>query len=150
MQKPILRRPLQALVPANTIPRCLGAITSGMHPSFGRCVACHDRARYGERHTAPVRRDAMPHDPRCVFCQIVAEPGKCVLLAADPEAMAFMDIHPANPGHCLVVPKGHWPTVFDIPPDGFAAVGRLVVRIAAGVQRALAASADLIKCDHSR
>jgi len=80
----------------------------------------------------------MPHDPRCVFCQIVAEPGKCVLLAADPEAMAFMDIHPANPGHCLVVPKGHWPTVFDIPPDGFAAVGRLVVRIAAGVQRALA------------
>ena len=80
----------------------------------------------------------MPHDPQCVFCRIVADPGKCVLLAADPEAMAFMDINPANPGHCLVIPRGHWPTVFDIPPDAFAAVARLVVRIAAGVRRALA------------
>ncbi len=80
----------------------------------------------------------MPHDPQCVFCQIVADSGKCVLLAEDPAAMAFMDIHPANPGHCLVIPRGHWPTVFDIPPDAFAAVARLVVRVAAGVQRAMA------------
>ena len=80
----------------------------------------------------------MPHDPNCVFCQIVADTRKCVLLTEDPEALAFMDIHPANPGHCLVVPKGHWPTVFDIPPDAFAAVARLAVRIATGVQRALA------------
>ena len=80
----------------------------------------------------------MPHDPNCVFCQIVADTRKCVLLAEESEAMAFMDIHPANPGHCLVVPKGHWPTAFDIPPDAFAAVARLVVRVAVGVQRALA------------
>lgn len=82
----------------------------------------------------------MPHEPNCVFCQIVADTRKCVLLAADLEALAFMDIHPANPGHCQVIPKGHWPTVFDIPPDAFAAVARLVVRIATGVQRALAPS----------
>jgi histidine triad (HIT) family protein len=80
----------------------------------------------------------MPHDPQCVFCQIVADSGKCVLLAEDPAAMAFMDIHPANPGHCLVIPRGHWPTVFDIPPDAFASVARLVVRVATGVQLALA------------
>lgn len=80
----------------------------------------------------------MPHDPQCVFCQIVADTRKCVLLAEDPAAIAFMDIHPANPGHCLVIPRGHWPTVFDIPPDAFAAVARLVVAVAAGVQRALA------------
>jgi histidine triad (HIT) family protein len=80
---------------------------------------------------------ALPHDPECVFCQIVADTGKCVLLTEDAEAIAFMDIHPANPGHSLVIPKGHWPTVFDIPPDVFAAVARLVVCVAAGVQRAL-------------
>lgn len=80
----------------------------------------------------------MPHDPQCVFCQIVADTRKCVLLAEDPAAIAFMDIHPANPGHCLVIPRGHWPTVFDIPADAFAAVARLVVAVAAGVQRALA------------
>ncbi|HUB16876.1 MAG TPA: HIT domain-containing protein [Acetobacteraceae bacterium] len=79
----------------------------------------------------------MPHDPDCVFCQIVADTGKCLLLAENPDALAFMDIHPANLGHCLVIPKGHWQTVLSIPPDSFAAVARLVVRIAAGVQRAL-------------
>lgn len=57
----------------------------------------------------------MPHDPACVFCQIVADTRKCVLLAEDPGALAFMDIHPANLGHCLVIPRGHRPTVFDIP-----------------------------------
>lgn len=82
----------------------------------------------------------MQQDPKCVFCQIVAGATKCVLLAEDPEAMASMDIHPANPGHCLVIPKGHWPTVFDIPPDAFAAVAHLVVRVAGGVRRALAPS----------
>ena len=80
----------------------------------------------------------MPHDPNCVFCQIVADTRKCVLLAADLEALAFMDIHPANAGHCLVIPKGHWPTIFDIPADAFAAVARLAVRIATGVQRVVA------------
>ena len=79
----------------------------------------------------------MPRDPDCVFCQIVSDTGTCLLLAEDPQALAFMDIHPANPGHCLVMPKGHWPTVFDIPPDAFASVARLVVRVAAGVQQAL-------------
>jgi histidine triad (HIT) family protein len=79
----------------------------------------------------------MPHDPNCVFCQIVADTWKCVLLADAPVALAFMDIHPANAGHCLVIPKGHWPSVFDIPPDAFAAVARLVARIATGVQLAL-------------
>jgi histidine triad (HIT) family protein len=62
-----------------------------------------------------------------------------VLLAEDPEALAFMDIHPASSGHCLVIPKGHWPTIFEIPPDAFAAVAHLVARIAAGVQQVLAA-----------
>jgi histidine triad (HIT) family protein len=80
----------------------------------------------------------MPHDSRCVFCQIVADTRKCVLLAEDQEAMAFMDIHPANSGHCLVIPKGHWPTVFEVPADAFAAVSRLLVRVATGVQRAMA------------
>ncbi len=80
----------------------------------------------------------MPRDPDCVFCQIVADTRTCELLAEDREALAFMDIHPANSGHCLVIPKGHWPTVLDIPPDAFAAVARLVVRVAAGVQQALA------------
>jgi histidine triad (HIT) family protein len=48
-----------------------------------------------------------------------------------------MDIHPANDGHCLVIPKAHCPTIFETPSDVFAAVSRLVVRVARSVQDAL-------------
>lgn len=75
----------------------------------------------------------MRRDPDCVFCRIVAGSAPGIMLAEDVAALAFMDIHPANPGHCLVIPKAHWPTVFDIPPEEFASVARLAVRVAAAV-----------------
>jgi histidine triad (HIT) family protein len=79
----------------------------------------------------------MDHDPNCIFCQIIAETRKCELLAEDDETLAFMDIHPANDGHCLVIPKRHAATIFELEPETFAAVGRTVVRIALAVRKAL-------------
>ena len=79
----------------------------------------------------------MTRDPACVFCQIVEDTRRCVLLAEDEAALAFMDIHPANDGHCLVIPKTHCPTLFETPPDVFASVARLTVRVANAVQVAL-------------
>lgn len=79
----------------------------------------------------------MISDPICPFCQIVADTNRCTLLAEDEATLAFMDIHPANDGHCLVIPKSHFATLFDIPQETFAAVGRMVVCIAGAAQRAL-------------
>jgi len=79
----------------------------------------------------------MTRDPSCIFCQIVSGTSQCTLLSEDEAALALMDIHPANGGHCLVIPKAHYATVFDTPPDVFAAVGRLVVRISVAVRDAL-------------
>lgn len=30
---------------------------------------------------------------------------------------AFMDIAPLNKGHVLIVPKKHYPTMFEVPPE---------------------------------
>ena len=79
----------------------------------------------------------MIREPSCIFCQIVARTSQCALLSENEAALAFMDIHPANEGHCLVIPKAHYATIFDTPPDVFAAVGRLAVRISIAVQDAL-------------
>jgi histidine triad (HIT) family protein len=76
-------------------------------------------------------------DSTCVFCQIAGDTSRCDLLAEDADTLAFMDIHPANEGHCLVVPRRHVGTILEIDPDVFAAVGRTVVKIAAAVQHAL-------------
>lgn len=73
----------------------------------------------------------------CIFCKIVSGEEPSVQLYADRDTIAFMDKYPANDGHCLVIPKTHYQTVFDMPPEDFAAVARTVVKIAAGVQRGL-------------
>lgn len=45
----------------------------------------------------------------------------------DQDSIAFLDYYPLNPGHTLVVPKKHYPTMFEMPVDE---VGRLFVTVA--------------------
>jgi len=58
----------------------------------------------------------------------------CTWLAGTETSLAFIDIHPLNEGHCLFIPKKHFATVFEIPPDIFAVVGWLTVRLAIAVR----------------
>jgi histidine triad (HIT) family protein len=79
----------------------------------------------------------MTADPNCIFCKIAAGTIPSVKLYEDSETLAFMDINPANDGHCLVIPKAHFPTLFALAPDAFAAAGRTVIKVAKAVQAAL-------------
>jgi histidine triad (HIT) family protein len=74
---------------------------------------------------------------QCLFCRIVAGEEPSFLLCEDQDTLAFMDKHPANDGHCLVIPKTHYQTIFDMAPESFAAVARSVAKLAAAVRRAL-------------
>lgn len=58
----------------------------------------------------------LDNDPKCVFCQIIdgALPGSFVY--RDELVSVFMDIHPINPGHLLVVPNVHSESVTDVAP----------------------------------
>ena len=80
----------------------------------------------------------MAADPSCIFCKIAAGTIPSAKLYEDGGTLAFMDINPANDGHCLVIPKAHFPTVFELTPEAFAAAGGTVIKIAKAVQAALA------------
>jgi len=69
-------------------------------------------------------RSQMQSDPNCVFCKIVAGQIPCIKLYEDDTTLAFMDINPAHDGHCLVITKSHYPTVFEISEEAFVAVAR--------------------------
>src|ERR1700730_3930792 len=69
----------------------------------------------------------MKTDTDCVFCKIVAGQMPCFKLLEDDNALAIMDIYPANDGHCLVLTKEHYPTLFDISDEAFAAVSRSII-----------------------
>lgn len=43
----------------------------------------------------------------CLFCKIIRGDIPCRKVYEDEEVFAFLDIHPVNPGHTLVVPKKH-------------------------------------------
>lgn len=43
----------------------------------------------------------------CIFCKIVAEDMPAQIIHNSQHALAFLDIHPINPGHSLVIPKKH-------------------------------------------
>ena len=79
----------------------------------------------------------MAADPNCIFCKIVAGEVPCFKLCEDAETLAFMDINPVHDGHCLVIPKAHWASAFDIAPEAIAAAARMAARVAGAINAAL-------------
>ena len=50
----------------------------------------------------------------CVFCKIRDGQIPSFKVYEDSRTLAFMDINPLNPGHCLVITKNHAATIFDV------------------------------------
>jgi len=79
----------------------------------------------------------MAADPDCIFCKVVKGDVPCFKLCEDGDTLAFMDINPVHDGHCLVIPKEHYPSVFDIAPEAFAAAARTAIKVATAVNAAV-------------
>src|SRR6516164_11539099 len=79
----------------------------------------------------------MKTEPDCIFCKIVLGQSPSFRLLKDEDTLAIMDIFPASEGHCLVLTKEHYPTLFEISDEAFAAVSRSVRRVARAVNQAL-------------
>lgn len=50
----------------------------------------------------------------CIFCKISAGHIPTHKIYEDDTVFAFLDIHPVNPGHALVIPKKHVPDVQEL------------------------------------
>ncbi|MGC2414175.1 MAG: HIT family protein [Stellaceae bacterium] len=79
----------------------------------------------------------MVADAECIFCRIVKGEVPCFKLFEDADTLAFMDINPVHDGHCLIIPKAHHPTVFEIAPEAFAAASRTAIKLAKAVNAAV-------------
>jgi histidine triad (HIT) family protein len=63
----------------------------------------------------PGRDEPLLRDPSCLFCQIVARNADAKIIFEDAISMAFLDIRPLFPGHCLLISKAHYQTLSDLP-----------------------------------
>lgn len=80
----------------------------------------------------------------CPFCQIVAAATSAHVVFEDAISLAFLDNRPLFPGHCLLIAKKHYATLYDIPPD---VVGPLFLdarALAQAVQRAMCADGTFV------
>ncbi len=84
----------------------------------------------------------------CVFCAVVAgeEPAHRVL--DDEVAVAFLDRRPLFPGHVLVVPRAHHPTLADLPAAEVGPFFLRVQRVAGAVERGLGAAGSFVAANN--
>jgi len=75
----------------------------------------------------------------CNFCKIVSGENQATIVYDDDSVMAFMDLHPANVGHILVVPRQHWETIYDVPEKVLADLFAAVKRVSVAVKKAVGA-----------
>lgn len=66
-------------------------------------------------------------DPNCLFCKIVAGEIPSERVYEDEHVLAFKDIHPQAPFHCLVIPKVHLATLNDFSASDQKLAGALML-----------------------
>ena len=82
-----------------------------------------------------------PTAPTCIFCKIVAGQIPCHKLYEDERVLAFLDVGPLSRGHTLVIPKGHYLTIDQVPAEVAAACGAVLPRLSRAVAAATGATA---------
>ena len=80
----------------------------------------------------------------CMFCQIVRGETKSPVVFEDDISLAFLDHRPLFPGHCLLVPKGHYPTLADLPRALLAPFFANVQLLARAVEQAMNAEGTFV------
>jgi len=73
----------------------------------------------------------------CIFCQIVKGAIPSAKLYEDDAVLSFLDINPINPGHALVIPKNHYPTILDVDDEDLKKVAVVTKLIAKALRDAL-------------
>ncbi len=75
----------------------------------------------------------------CIFCKIVAGEIPSHKVYESDSVLAFLDIHPVNPGHTLVIPKKHASNIFEISSEDWASVSEAVHKLAGSIKSATTA-----------
>ncbi|MFJ3789406.1 HIT family protein [Kitasatospora sp. NPDC090091] len=84
----------------------------------------------------------------CVFCAVVAGTEAAHRVLDEEAAVAFLDRRPLFPGHVLVVPRAHHPTLADLPAAQVGPFFLQVQRVAAAVEHGLGAAGSFVAANN--
>ena len=75
-------------------------------------------------------------DRRCTFCDIADGAGGAFVVYEDAHAAVFLDKHPINVGHVLVVPKDHVESYYRLGESPFIELMMVARRMALALEAA--------------
>ena len=72
-----------------------------------------------------------------IFTKIIKGEIPCYKIYEDDKTLAFLDIHPKQPGHTLVIPKKQVEFVWDLDDDDYRAVMATAKKVALHIRNTL-------------
>jgi histidine triad (HIT) family protein len=72
----------------------------------------------------------------CLFCKMIAGRVPVTKVYEDEDVLAFLDIQPISDGHTLVIPKQHFESLHDCPPEILGRVASRLGKVARAVMAA--------------
>jgi histidine triad (HIT) family protein len=76
----------------------------------------------------------------CIFCKIAKKEIQVKAILNTEKALAFLDINPIAPGHCVIIPKKHIPTLLQAEDNDILSVFSAAKQVAEMIKTGL-------KCD---
>jgi histidine triad (HIT) family protein len=71
----------------------------------------------------------------CIFCNILDKKAPASFVYQDELCVAFMDIHPVNPGHVLVVPRQHAELLISLDGDSAGRMMQVALKVDAALRQ---------------
>jgi histidine triad (HIT) family protein len=72
----------------------------------------------------------------CIFCKIVEGVEPAHKIWESDEFLAFLSLHPCNPGHTCLIPKAHVDYVFDLEEPLYSKMFQVARQLARPIQAA--------------
>src|SRR6195256_5456188 len=80
----------------------------------------------------------------CLFCGIIGGEVNATIVFQDEISIAFLDVRPLFPGHCLLVPRDHVETLLDLPAPLIAPLFANAQVLARAVEQAMEAEGSFV------
>jgi histidine triad (HIT) family protein len=90
------------------------------------------------------KKAAIGTEAGCLFCDIAARRVGAKIVFEDEISLAFLDIRPLFPGHVLLIPKGHYATLTDLPGELVGAFFLNAQKLTAVVQTVMKAEGSFV------
>src|SRR6185369_2397748 len=99
---------------------------------------------FRSRAAAECNEAHMAYDPNNVFAKILRGEIPAIKVYEDAKTLAFMDVMPQSDGHTLVIPKEPAENMFDLSPEGAAALMATTQKVAKAGKKGMNTSGIMV------